>query len=362
VVFVRTRAVSLLLACALSSCASEPPPEDRRVSQEDRARAAEGARIVGDLLEEQDLDRAAEVSDQVMEQDPFSPESNLAAARARAAVAVRDQDPRLYQEAVRRADFACEADPLDPKAFFVRGKLQFDRQYYTRAAIDFERVIELDPSHHDALLMKAWAHRALRQPKAEKAAWHALVEAHPEDAQANYRLALILMEGTPEEVTEGEQLLARAAELDPRDDLVLHELARLKSGADEHAEAEALLRRALEAAAGKPGREADLLFNLGAAVQAQGRHEEARDLYERCLEIRHDHARALGNLGLVLLELGQQKEAIRRLRQARDLEPSRKVRASIEKLLEDLKSAESSEPGEPDEETDSTTESSDQSP
>ena len=333
-VLVRSRSVLALLACVLPGCASEPPPPvDRTVSQEDRNRAAEGARIVDDLLKEQDLDRANQVADQVMEQDPFSPRSNLASARARAAVAVRDQDPRLYQEAVQRANFACEADPDNPEVHFVRGKLQYDRQYYSRALIDFGRVLELEPAHHDALQMKAWAHRALRQPKAEQAGWRALVLAHPSDAQAHYRLALILMEGVAEEVVEGEQLLLRAAELDPSDDLVLHELARLKAAAGDNAGAEQLLRQALVAAAGKQGREAELLFNLGAVVQAQGRHAEARDLYERCLEIEHDHSRALGNLGLALLETGQKKEAVHRLRQALDKEPSRAVRESIEALL-----------------------------
>ena len=333
---VQIRIVLMAILVGAAGCASEPPPRDEPVTEQDRVRAAEGARIVDDLLAEDDLDRAAAVASDVMEQDPFSPASNVAAAKARAAVAVRDQDPRLYQEAIRRADFACEAAPDDPAVFFVRGKLQYDRQYYSRALIDFARVLELDPTHHDALLMTAWGHRVLRQPKAELRAWEALVAAYPEEAHANYRLALILMEGTAEEIARGEGLLARAAELDPNDDLVQHELARLKSEQGDHAGAEALLRQALAAASGRPGREADLLFNLGAVVQAQGRNEEARDLYEQCLEVSHEHTRALGNLGLVLLELGQQKEAIRRLRQAMKAEPNREVRNQIEAILAKL--------------------------
>src|SRR5690606_3744246 len=127
------------------------------------------------------------------------------------------------------------------------------------------------------------------------------------------------------DVTRGRELLERAVTLDPNDDLALHELARLRAADGDAAEAERLLRRAVAASVGHPVREADALFNLGAAVLAQGRKDEARRLSEQCLAKNPDDHRATGNLGFLLLEQGEVDEARRRLEQAAAREENRDV-------------------------------------
>lgn len=318
---------------AQAGCAADPPPPATPTTVEERARAQLAAEQVLALLAEQQLDQANELADRMIRQDPYAAATNLAFARARAARAVVEEDPRAYELAVQRANYACEAAPDDPEAWFVRGKLEYDRRHYSRALVDLAKVLELAPVHAEALTLTAFCHRVLRQPIAERTAWERLIAAHPDDARATYRLALILLEGGREDRPRGVELLERAVELDPGDDLPLHSLARLRADEGDLAGAEALLRRAVAAAAGRTVREADALFNLGACLQAQGRDAEAIEQYERCLNIDLENYRALGNLGFLLARQGDLDEGARRLRQALEQEPNRRLRARIEEVL-----------------------------
>lgn len=331
----------LLMVAGLGACASEPPPTDPALARLDHVRAAEGARLVDELLRDGEVDRAVTVADTLVRRDGTAAESHRAVARAHAAKAVIELDPAAYADAIREATLACEAAPDDAEAWYVRGKLQFDRRRYSQALDDFAHALELDPRHRDALRMTAWAERALGRPMGERQAWTALVETYPDDARGHVRLGQILIVSEVEgEPALGLEHLDRAVTLDPNDDLALHELARARAAEGDHAEAERLLRRAVAASAGRPVREADALYNLGAAVLAQGRRDEARVLFERCLALNPDEHRALGNLGYLLLEAGDTAEGRRRLRQAADREENRDVRRRIEALLEESRSSE----------------------
>lgn len=326
----------LTLLVVISGCASDPPPPDTPTTEAERARAQQGITSIENLLAESQVEQASDLADIVIQQDPYAAETNIAYARAKAAYAVKYEDPRMYNEAVARAVFATEAKPDSAAVWFVKAKLEYDRHHYSRALVDLDRVLELEPTHHDALLVKAWCHRVSRQPMAEKKAWERLVEIHPDDARGTYRLGLLLLDGTPEEELRGRQLIEQAVQLDPSDDLALHTLARMRTDEKDHAGAEELLRRAVSAAAGRPVREADALFNLGACLQAQGKLEQAKDTYLRCLNIDLEHHRAQGNLGYVLVQTGDELEGARRLRLALDKETNRDVRDAIEKLLDTI--------------------------
>ncbi|MBI4878111.1 MAG: tetratricopeptide repeat protein [Planctomycetes bacterium] len=337
----------------LAACASEPPAPPPQPSAADRARAAEGAAIAAQLVAENEIEKANEVADTVLELDPYAASSHLAAARAGSRRGVAELDPRVYEEAVRHATLACEADPENAEPFYVRAKLQFDRMHYSRALVDLRRVLELDPAQLEALQLAAWSHHSLNEPRAERAAWEALLAVSASDARATFRLAeLLLASAEREDKKRGQELLVKAVELGPEDDLALQGLARLRAEQGDAAQAEELLRRALAAAAasGVPLRHGDIMFSLGAVVQQQGRLEEARDLYEQCLALEpdHDDHRALGNLGFVLIELGEKAEGRRYLEQALEQETNKRVRRRIEDVLKQLeeKRAENEQSGE----------------
>ena len=328
--------VAFALFLSSFACTTEPRGTDPALTRIDRSRVDEGARIVEELLADDEIDRAVSGAEALVRRDPNAAVARTAAAKAHAAAAVRDLDPGAYADAIREATLACETSPDDAASWYVRGKLQFDRRHYSKSLDDFAHALEVDPRHVDALRMTAWAERALGRPKAERLAWRELVAAHPGDARGHVRLGQCLQTSAiDEEIAEAPPVFERAVTLDPNDDLALHELARVHAAEGRPEEAERLLRRAVAATAGRPIREADALFNLGAAVLAQGRADEARRLFERCLAANPDDHRAIGNLGFLLLEAGELEEARRRLRDAADRENNAAVRRRIEQLLDE---------------------------
>lgn len=63
------------------------------------------------------------------------------------------------------------------------------------------------------------------------------------------------------------------------------------------------------------------LYNLGVALQGQGRHQSAIGVYEDLLQHEPRHALALANLGLAFREIGENRKAEQRCRQALELKP-----------------------------------------
>ncbi len=337
----RTRAgfslAALLIVAGAFACAAAPKKARDEVSDAERKQAAIDAGIVEQALRDGDLVRANEVAEVVMQLDPFSPTNNLVVARARAAQAVVDGNPRKYDDAVKQAGLACDASPDSAVAFYTRGKLQYDRNYFDSALLDLKKSVDLDPHQKDARLLIVRAHRKLRQPIAEKKALEELIAAEPNDALGYTELGAILVASRDDaDAARGEELLKKAVELDPENDIALHHLAELRVEDGDLAGAETILRQAASAAAGRAVREADALYNLGAVLHLQGKSAEARAIYERCLALRPDDRRALGNLGLLLAEAGEKDEARAKLRSAVEFEKDAAVKKKLEAALDAL--------------------------
>ncbi len=335
----------VLLTTMVAACAAPPKPRNE-VTDAERKQAAADAKIVEELLQGGDLVRANVVADEVMRLDPYGPQNNLVVARARAAQAVVDNNPRKYDDAVKQAGLACDAAPDSAVAFYTRGKLQYDRNYFDAALLDLQKAVDLDPKFTDARLLIVRSHRKLRQPIAEKKALEALIAAEPNDSLGYTELGSILIASEDDaDAARGKQLLEHAVELDAQNDVALHQLAELKAADGDLVGAEALLRQAASAAAGRPVREADALYNLGAVLHREGKSPEARAAYERCLALNPEERRALGNLGLLLAAAGEKDEARSRLRAAIELEKDPDVKKKLRGALDGLDDAKSAESG-----------------
>jgi predicted O-linked N-acetylglucosamine transferase (SPINDLY family) len=132
----------------------------------------------------------------------------------------------------------------------------------------------------------------------------------PADARALRRAALAA--GARQCWNEAEALLRRALEAAPGDaalhahlGVVLRRLGRLEAAADAHARAVAL----------EPGLD-DARFNLGNVLLELGRAEQALAAYDAVLRARPGHAGASANRGLALLRLGRADEAVAAYRAA----------------------------------------------
>lgn len=336
-----------------AACATGPESIPRsKVTADLQVKAAEMVAELETALAAKDLIRAAELADAIDLADPYTPRNAMAIARARAAVATRDGNPRNYDDAMKRADSAVEAAPDEPDLRIARGRLQFDRKYYGKALEDFRRVTELRPGDRLAWRMIAFCHHHLREPKAERKAWESLLAISPDDADALYFLgAVLLRSADPTEVALGEEYLKRAVEKAPKHRLALESLAFRAWSRNDHVAAEDLLVRALtlsnasatEIEASSPAEaisgEASILYSLGAVRHSAGKLPEAADAYRQCLTFDPAHARASANLGTILVDLGEPDEGLRRLRDALLFEEDKDIVTAIEARIEAAEAA-----------------------
>jgi protein O-GlcNAc transferase len=100
----------------------------------------------------------------------------------------------------------------------------------------------------------------------------------------------------------------------------------------DHAEAERLMRRAIDA---RPGMAA-YWNNLGNALRDAGRTDDALEAYGRAAELPGGSVESLGNLGNLLREVGRPGEAVDRFRAALATDPPAEVRI---RLLNDMGAA-----------------------
>jgi tetratricopeptide (TPR) repeat protein len=358
------------LCAALVACGTGPTPIAReKVSADGKVEAAALAAEIPDLIQRGELEAAVERSDRIDQTDPYSPRNAMAIARARAALAARDGNPRPYHDAMLRADAAVEAAPDDAELRFQRGLLQFDRKYFSRALEDFERAVELQPDLIEARRYIGFTRRHLRQPKLERKAFEELVRVAPNDADGRYFLGAVLLRSSDAaDRAVGEESLKQAIAIEPTHRLALQALAFLEHGRGEFGPAEQHLRAALAVASAEadtvralpppPGpprppsqlvdedepaplhpeleTESEILYSLGVVLQAAGKNQEAAEAYERCLTIQPSHPRGAGNLGVVLLALGDVDQGLRRLREAADREEDKDVVKRIELMIDEV--------------------------
>lgn len=341
-------------------------PRDK-VTVDSRARAAEIVPQIDAAIEKKDYLVATELADEIDDTDPYTPTHAMAVARARAAAASSAGNPRQYHDAIQRATAAVEAAPDDPKLRTQRGRLEFDRKYYGKAIEDFTRAIELEPSNLEARRYLAFCYQHLRKPRSERKAWEGLLSIKADDADANYFLAAVLLrDGDTSDPALGEEYLKKTIAIQPKHRLALQALGYLEWSRKDYVNAEAHLAAAVSAPEDAPiapvnipvtaqatatnaaidpndpeaqapneeaAREAEVLYSLGAVRQAAGKNKEAADAYERALTFDPLHAKASANLGVLLLDLGDADQGLRRLRDALLTEKDEDVKTTLEKLI-----------------------------
>jgi tetratricopeptide (TPR) repeat protein len=190
------------------------------------------------------------------------------AAPAPPAVDLDDADP-VVAAAVRTAQQNIRKDPYSVAAWGALGKLLRASGYLPDAAACFDQAGRLDPA----------------DPRWPYLAGEALAQRDPEAALTRLRRAVELCDRS------GEENLA------PRLRLAELLLARGPAG---QAEAEAVLRRALEVDPKNPS----AYLDLGLLAYERDELKEARDDLERCQSSPHTHQRACARLEEVCRRLG----------------------------------------------------------
>jgi tetratricopeptide (TPR) repeat protein len=180
----------------------------------------------------------------------------------------------------------------------------------TEVALGYQKMLEANPRHPQALTGMSLVAMASRQPEAAVKMASAAVEAAPGMGLAWVALGQALKAAG--RIEDAEKAYAQAIRLDGMNELARLGLGELKVGTGRPAEAilefELALRR-------KPALVAAHL-GLGNALAVQGRFEEALERYQQALSLRPRLPEAEFAAGFVLARLGRTKEAEARYRRA----------------------------------------------
>lgn len=271
---------------------------------------------------------------------------------------------------------AVEMDPDDYIAWSDLGRAAYLERRYERAAEAFARVVESNPAP-DAYFDLALAQQSLEQFDEAVENYQRYLAHHPESFEAHYYLGLIYrlrsddkkalehwleaerhqpddpdlarelgslylemgnraeaekrlnqLEAKSPQVLANLGILAKeegrfpeAARLlrsslmeDPRKGLVWGHLGDVLAALDQHEEAEAAYRKAIEL---DPS-DFDSTLNLGSLLANQGREDESRGLLERSVELRPDSGEPHFTLGIVLERIGRSASAREHYQKALD--------------------------------------------
>jgi tetratricopeptide (TPR) repeat protein len=140
------------------------------------------------------------------------------------------------------------------------------------------------------------------------------LEFDPDNADALYELASMLR--LLRRYGEALELLERHRRLVPEDFQVLADIGRCLAGLQHYADAESVLRRALEGLD-----DANTRHDLGLVLDRAGRGAEAVAEYQRALERNPNHREALNNLGVVFARQGRLIEAARQFERLVSIDP-----------------------------------------
>lgn len=193
--------------------------------------------------------------------------------------AVRKIYPGIPSDEVLRADWKGESKPLPfpgryyqppGRSYFKLGAAFYWGGYPSHALQYIDEVVRRQPGNYQAWLASGQIELELDRPR----------QALPK--------------------------LQRALELRPEATAPLTPAARAHLSLGEFAEAEKLLRKALE----RDESDADAANQLGLACARQNRNGEARQWFQQAIRVRRGHSGAINNLGVLYMQMRQPNDAI----------------------------------------------------
>lgn len=221
-----------------------------------------------------------------------------------------------YDEAVREFEKAIELEPRFTEEGYIKASIARERQNRIAEAIHYlERVVQASPSHMGVRLQLGHLYwREMRLPEARRQFTRAIT-VMPMNSPGFNGLGIVF-------AASGQHVAAmeafeRAAQIDPQNAMVVHNLALEHLSLRAFAEAEKCLRESLALAPNY----LTAHVNLARVLEEQGRLDEALASYERVLKDEPRNAFILSKAGNVLLKQGKPDEAVERLKLALECYP-----------------------------------------
>ncbi|HEY1542668.1 MAG TPA: tetratricopeptide repeat protein, partial [Xanthobacteraceae bacterium] len=178
-----------------------------------------------------------------------------------------------------------------------------------------QRILAAVPDHGPTLRLLGILRDATGDHAAAADLFARVIELSPDDAEAHYNLATILISLSRQE--DAIDHFRRAIALAPDHAKAYSNLSGALRSAGRSAEAEDVARKALALAPDS----VTAYNNLGAALSERGRDREAVDCFRRAVALKPDFARGFFNLGKALQGAGQRDEAIVQFRRAIEIQP-----------------------------------------
>jgi predicted O-linked N-acetylglucosamine transferase (SPINDLY family) len=157
-------------------------------------------------------------------------------------------------------------------------------------------------------------HRAGKLPQAEQI-YRSILAKDRDHVDANYLLGLIELERGRSSTAA--ILIGRARDLFPNNPLYHFNLGRALQGEGRNAEAETSFRKAIH----HRNDYIEARYSLGLLLQTMGRNDDAVIEYKKLLRIKPDIAAVYNNLGNALMAAKRYDEALKNLRKAVELSP-----------------------------------------
>lgn len=196
-----------------------------------------------------------------------------------------------------------ELDESDAAAYVKRGKVQIAREKLDEGFADLDKALALAPESADFRTARAEALSDTGKLGEAAKELRSILETSPDHVQAHIVLGVV-MRGQGER-DKALALHKKAAELAPRSGKAHFELGVSQNYVGDNQGAEQSLKRATEL-------EPAVALNwyaYGELLRALQRFPEAVEMYRKALTIEPDHAKASNKLAIVLLHLGDLKEA-----------------------------------------------------
>lgn len=217
------------------------------------------------------------------------------------------------EQALEQVDLVVEQSPEQAAAHEIRGRILEDQGHLSEALGSLQKAVEVDPRDHRLkVLLGQFYHRLGDFEEASTAFRDALREG---GASADLYYNLALSQRAAGNLSDAMENLRRAAGMAPADvrpHLMMAEIYQQQNEWDE------ALDVLLEAEQRKP-EESEVVRQLGTVLLHLGYDEEARKRLERGTD---DDPGVLANLGMVALEQGQPEKAAKYFRAALEKESS----------------------------------------
>ncbi len=220
---------------------------------------------------------------------------------------------RLYSEALLAGNKGTEAleiadqlvalDAEDPVGHERRGRALILLDKSREAIEELRQAVQLDPKNATYHMALGTALHKLGDFDDAALAFRAALKQAPDDPQAHVLLGMALRDLN--ELDEARQYLDKALEIDSRHARAYFELGLLLNRQGKQADAEEALAKAVRY---QPN-ESLFWYAYGEIYRLQGRTEEALEAYEKAMDRDPPYPKAVGKLGLLLVQTKRYDEA-----------------------------------------------------